>query len=141
MSCDDLIDLAARRKAREVLAFMTATELDDYPFIQNRFTAQGHCQSLRLQVGPDAVPYRRVQWPLSLSRGWNSHGGWLEQPRWGRGWNSCRWPAGTITDMTAWLALKSFGWPARRTGFYGCFVESHADMSSMLSTVRNVHDR
>ena len=40
VSCDDLIDLAARRKAREVLAFMTATELDDYPFIQNRFTAQ-----------------------------------------------------------------------------------------------------
>ena len=40
VSCDELIDLAARRKAREVLAFMTATELDDYPLIQNRFTAQ-----------------------------------------------------------------------------------------------------
>ena len=38
--CDDMIDLAARRKAREVLALMTATELDDYPLIQNRFTAQ-----------------------------------------------------------------------------------------------------
>ena len=40
VSCDDLIDLAARRKAREVLAFMTATELDDYPLIKNWFTAQ-----------------------------------------------------------------------------------------------------
>ena len=40
VSCDALIDLAARRKARDVLAFMTATELDDYPIIQNRFTAQ-----------------------------------------------------------------------------------------------------
>ena len=38
VSCEDLIDLAARRKAREVLAFMTITELDDYPLIPNRFT-------------------------------------------------------------------------------------------------------
>eukprot|EP00974_Lingulodinium_polyedra_P010130 973446-Lingulodinium_polyedra.AAC.1 len=35
-----MIEFAAKRKAREVLVFMTAAELDDYPFIQNRFTAQ-----------------------------------------------------------------------------------------------------
>ena len=38
--CDDIIDLATRRKAREVLAFMTAAELDEHPFIRNRFTVQ-----------------------------------------------------------------------------------------------------
>ena len=40
VSCDELIDRATRRKAREVLAFMTYAELNDYPFIKNRFTAQ-----------------------------------------------------------------------------------------------------
>ena len=40
MSRDDMIDLAARRKARDVLEFMTVTELYDYLFIPNRFTAQ-----------------------------------------------------------------------------------------------------
>ena len=44
VSCEDLIDLAARRKAREVLAFMTITELDDYPFIQTPVhTTYSHC--------------------------------------------------------------------------------------------------
>ena len=40
VSCDDMIDLAARRKAREVSGCMTAAELDEYPFIQSRFTVQ-----------------------------------------------------------------------------------------------------
>ena len=34
VSCDELIDLAARRKARAVLAFMTIAELDDYRLIK-----------------------------------------------------------------------------------------------------------
>ena len=39
-SCDDMIDLAARRKAREVPAFMAAAKLDEHPFIRERFTVQ-----------------------------------------------------------------------------------------------------
>ena len=40
VSCVDMIDLAAKRQAREVLAFMTAAELDEHPFIQKRLTVQ-----------------------------------------------------------------------------------------------------
>ena len=67
MSGDDTIDLAARRKAREVLACMAAAELDERPFIQNRFTVHtALANELRLQVGPGAVPHKRAQWPLSV---------------------------------------------------------------------------
>ena len=40
VSCDDMFDRATRRKARKVLAFMTATELYGYPNINHGFTAQ-----------------------------------------------------------------------------------------------------